>query len=163
MRGAGLRSLRDVLRPHGVMSLMVYGRYPRVGVYMMQEAFRMLGLKQDAEGIGLVKHAINALPEWHHLQMYRRIAPDLGYDSGLVDTFLHPVDRAFTVQEIMQFAQANEMKFQSWLDNLDYSVPACLRDPEDPIRKRAETLLPVDQWRLVELIAQRLGTHRFLL
>jgi len=59
--GAGLRSLRDVLRPHGVMSLMVYGRYPRVGVYMMQEAFRMLGLKQDAEGIGMVKQAINAL------------------------------------------------------------------------------------------------------
>ena len=162
--GVGLRSLRDVLRPHGVMVLMVYGRYPRVGVYMMQEAFRMLGLKQDAEGIGMVKQAINALPEWHHLQMYRRIASyDLGYDSGLVDMFLHPVDRAFTVQEIMQFAQANEMKFQSWLDNLDYSVPACVRDPEDPIRKRAEALLPVDQWRLVELIAQSLAAHNFLL
>ena len=34
---AGLRRLRDVLRrPHGVMSVMVYGRYPRLGVYMMQ-------------------------------------------------------------------------------------------------------------------------------
>ena len=63
----------------------------------------------------------------------------------------------------MQFAQANEMKFQSWLDNLDYFVSACVSDPEDPIRKRAETLPPVDQWRLVELMGQSLGTHRFLL
>jgi SAM-dependent methyltransferase len=160
---SGLRSLRDVLRPHGVMSLMLYGRYLRVGVYMMQEAFRVLGLKQDAEGIGMMKHAIDALPQWHHLQSYKRIAPDLSYDSGLVDTFLHPVDRAFTVQEIMQFAQVNEMKFQSWLDNLDYSVSACVSETEDPIRKRAETLPPVDQWRLVELMGQSLGTHRFLL
>ena len=160
---AGLRSLRDVLRPHGVMSLMLYGRYPRVGIYMMQEAFRLLGLKQDTEGIEMVKHAINELPEWHHLQSYRRTAPDLNYDAGLVDTFLHPIDRAFTVEEIMRFAQANGMKFQSWLDNLDYSVSACIEDPEDPIRKRVETLPLIDQWRLVELMGQRLGTHRFLL
>src|SRR3954466_5183914 len=32
----GLRSLRDVLAPHGVMSLMLYGHYGRLGVYMLQ-------------------------------------------------------------------------------------------------------------------------------
>lgn len=52
---AGLRCLRDVLKPHGVISLMLYGSFPRVGVYMLQEVFRQLGLKQDAEGIGIVR------------------------------------------------------------------------------------------------------------
>ena len=47
---AGLRCLRDVLKPHGVISIMLYGSFPRVGVYMLQEVFRLLGLKQDAEG-----------------------------------------------------------------------------------------------------------------
>ena len=97
---AGLRCLRDVLKPHGVISLMLYGSFPRVGVYMLQEVFRQLGLKQDAEGIGIVKRAIDVLPRWHHLNVYRQTAPDLGYNSGLVDTFLHPADRAFTVPEI---------------------------------------------------------------
>src|SRR5271170_3669527 len=79
---AGLRCLRDALKPHGVMSVMLYGSFPRVGVYMLQEVFRLLGLKQDVEGIGIVKRAINVLPRWHHLNTYRQIAPDLGYDSG---------------------------------------------------------------------------------
>ena len=34
---AGLRALRSVLRPEGVMHLMVYAPYGRTGVYMLQE------------------------------------------------------------------------------------------------------------------------------
>ena len=114
---AGLRCLRDVLKPHGVISLMLYGSYPRVGVYMMQEAFRLLGLKQDVAGVGTVKCAIDMLPKHHHLYSYRDVAPDLGYDAGLVDTFLHPIDRAFTVSQILKCTQENKLTFQSWLDN----------------------------------------------
>jgi len=161
---AGLRCLRDVLKPHGVMVLMLYGYYPRVGVYMMQEAFRLLGVKQDAAGIDLVKRVIASdfLPHRHYLRQYIQEAPDLGYDSGLVDTFLHPMDRAFTVPQILQFAQENKLKFQSWLDNLDYSVFAFLKD-EDPVRKVVDTLSPVDQWRLMELFGQALAGQKFLL
>jgi SAM-dependent methyltransferase len=160
---AGLRCLRDVLKPHGVISLMLHGSYPRVGVYMMQEAFRLLGLKQDAASVGTVKCAIDMLPKYHHLYSYRDGAHDLGYDSGLVDTFLNPIDRAFTVSQILKFTQENKLKFQSWLDNLDYSLSACIRDPQNPVRTSAETLPVVDQWRIVELMAQSLATHRFLL
>jgi SAM-dependent methyltransferase len=160
---AGLRCLRDVLRPHGVISVMVYGYYPRFGVYMMQEVFRVLGLQQDAVGIEIVKRGITDVPAWHHVRRYFAIAPDLGYDSGLVDTFLHPLDRAFTVPQVLEFASRNDLKFQSWLDTLDYSISASIMDPQNPLRQRVEMLAPAEQWRLVELIAQSLGTHRFLL
>jgi SAM-dependent methyltransferase len=160
---AGLRCLRDVLRPHGVISVMVYGYYPRFGVYMMQEVFRMLALTQDAVGIGIVKRAIEDVPAWHHVRRYLAIAPDLGYDSGLVDTFLHGLDRAFTVPQVLEFASRNNLKFQSWLDNLDYSISASIMVSQNPLRQRVETLAPAEQWRIVELIAQSLATHRFLL
>jgi SAM-dependent methyltransferase len=160
---AGLRCLRDVLRPHGVISIMVYGYYPRFGVYMMQEVFRVLGLEQDEVGIQIVKRGIKDVPAWHHVRRYFTIAPDLGYDSGLVDTFLHPLDRAFTVPQVLEFASRNDLKFQSWLDNLDYSISASIMDPQNPLRQRVETLASAEQWRLVELIAQSLGTHRFVL
>ena len=162
---AGLRRLRDVLRPpHGVMSVMVYGRYPRLGVYMMQEVFRVLGLRQDPEGVELVKRAVfHDVPAWHHLRAYTRLAPDLGYDSGLVDTFLHPLDRAYTVPEVLRFARDNGLKLQAWLDKLDYSITASIMDPENPLRRRVEALPREEQWRVVELVAQSLGTHRFLL
>ncbi|HVG49847.1 MAG TPA: class I SAM-dependent methyltransferase [Rubellimicrobium sp.] len=161
---AGLRRLRDVLRPHGVVSAMVYGRYPRLGVYMMQEVFRVLGLRQDAQGIELVKRAVvHDAPAWHHLRAYTRVAPDLGYDSGLVDTFLHPLDRAYTVPEVLRFARDNGLKLQSWLDKLDYSITASIMDPENPLRQRVGALPEEAQWQVVELVAQSLATHRFLL
>jgi len=160
---AGLRSLRDVLKPHGVMSVMLYGAFPRVGVYMLQQVFRLLDLKQDAEGIGVVKRTIDVLPKWHHLNAYRQTAPDLGYDSGLVDTFLHPADRAFTVAEILKLAQDNGLALQSWLDNLKYSLSATIGDPENPVRKLAETLPAANQWEIVELLGQSVARHNFLL
>jgi SAM-dependent methyltransferase len=158
---AGLRCLRDVLKPHGVISIMLYGSFPRVGVYMLQEVFRLLGLKQDVEGIGVVKRAIDILPKSHYLNVYRQIAPDLGYDSGLVDTFLHPVDRAFTVPQILKFAGDNDLTLQSWLDKQKYSLSATIADPH--IRKLAETLPAASQWEIVELIGQSLARHNFLL
>jgi SAM-dependent methyltransferase len=160
---AGLRCLRDVLNPHGVMSLMVYGYYARFGVYMMQEAFRLLDLQQDATGVENVKSAIQTLPSWHHLNAYVKRAPDLSYDSGFVDTFLHRMDRAFTVAQVLQFAKQNNLKLQSWLDNLDYSISASIADAQNPLRRAVEALRPADQWHLVELVAQSLPCHRFLL
>jgi SAM-dependent methyltransferase len=160
---AGLRCLRDVLRPHGVMSLMVYGYYLRFGVYMLQEVFRSLGLEQDSSAIETIKHTLNTVPKWHHVRSYTNIAPDLGYDSGLIDTFLHRQDRAYTVPQVLGFASQNGLKFLTWLDNVSYSISAYIPRPQDPLRKQVESLPAPDQWRLVELISQRLGTHRFLL
>ncbi len=160
---AGLRCLRDVLKPHGVISIMLYGYYPRVGVYMLQEVFRQLDLKQDVADIGIVKRTIDMLPSRHYLNAYRQIAPDLGYNSGLVDTFLHPADRAFTVSEILKLARDNDLTLQSWLDNLQYSLSATIGDPQNPVRKRAETLPIANQWEIVELMGQSLARHNLLL
>jgi hypothetical protein len=142
---------------------MLYGYFPRVGVYMLQEVFRQLGLKQDVAGIDIVKRAIAMLPKSHYLNVYRQIAPDLGYDSGLVDTFLHPADRAFTVSEILKLAQDNDLTLQSWLDNVQYSLSATIGDPQNPVRKRAETLPVANQWEIVELMGQSVARHNVLL
>ena len=46
----GLRALRDVLRPSGAMRLMVYARYGRAGIYMMQEYCRLLEIERVGDG-----------------------------------------------------------------------------------------------------------------
>jgi SAM-dependent methyltransferase len=155
---AALGSLREVLEPHGVISLMVYGHYPRVGVHMLQEAFRTLGVQQDAAGIEMVKHALDeVLPPWHHIHAYKD--GERWFDAGLVDTYLHPRERAYTVPEILEFVSGNHLKFQGWLDNLDYSISIHIPNPQDPLRRWIETLPASDQWRLVELIGQNLRKH----
>jgi SAM-dependent methyltransferase len=47
----GLCALRDVLRPSGAMRVMVYARYGRVGIYMMQEYCRLLGITASAKDL----------------------------------------------------------------------------------------------------------------
>ena len=41
---AGLRALRDVLKPDGAMQLMVYAPHGRSGIYMLQEFCRRIGI-----------------------------------------------------------------------------------------------------------------------
>lgn len=68
---AGLRALRDVLKPDGILSLMLYGRYHRIGVYMMQQVFRLLGCQnQTGEDIELVKSVIASLDADHAVKRY---------------------------------------------------------------------------------------------
>jgi SAM-dependent methyltransferase len=159
---AGLRMLSTVLRPHGVMSVMVYGFYPRAGVYMLQEAFRLLGLRQDQAGVEMVQHALGAVPAWHSIHSYEDVAPDLGYPSGLVDTFLHGRDRAYTVAQVLELVDECGLRFQGWLDNLDYAISAYVSDPQDPLRRAVEALPAVEHWRVVELLGQSLPQHSFL-
>src|SRR4029078_2847884 len=45
---AGLAALREVLRPDGAMHLMVYAPHGRIGVYMLQEFCRRVGLRATA-------------------------------------------------------------------------------------------------------------------
>jgi SAM-dependent methyltransferase len=157
----GLRALRDVLRPDGVMSLMLYGYYHRFGVYMMQDVFRLARLEQDEHGVNVVRQTIAALPAWHHVKAYTTQAPDLEYDAGIVDTFLHRQDRAYTVPQVLAFARENGLEFQAWLDKAKYSIARAL-PPGHPLRDTALALPREEQWRLSELLLP-LGCHRFLL
>ena len=98
---AGLRALAGVLRrrrplPHALR------RYNRAGVYTLKELFGRIGLTQDAPSLDVIKATLATLPPWHHARSYLGTAPDLAYDGGLVDTFLHPQDRAYAVPEVLR-------------------------------------------------------------
>jgi SAM-dependent methyltransferase len=84
----GLRALGSVLRPDGTIAIMVYGKYARTGVYMLQEMFRLMGLRQGEGDVATVKQTLGALPKGHVIQGYVGRAADLEYDAGIVDTFL---------------------------------------------------------------------------
>lgn len=158
---AGLRALGEVLRPHGVIFVMLYGLYPRVGVHMLQEAFRVMGLQQDADGVAMVKHTLSHVaPPWHHITRYND--PDRGFDAGLVDTFLHAREKAYTVSDILHMVSESQLKFQSWADTYDYSLARLIPDRQDPLREAIATLPLADQWRCAELIGQSFARHFFL-
>ena len=158
----GLESLRDVRADDGVMCLMLYGKYLRAGVYWIQEALSRMGIQQTKEGVAFTRTLIGALPSWHAAQAYiQSAAPDLVYDGGLVDTFLHNQDRAYAVPEILELIAASNLSFQSWSDNLLY-YPDGLIPADHALYHKLAPLPDEQQWAVVELVLQNLGTHGFL-
>jgi SAM-dependent methyltransferase len=159
---SGLRALASVLDPNtGVMSLMLYGAAARAGVYLLQDAFRRLGVKRDAEGVDFVKRAIELLPRHHYFNWYNSIAADMKTDAGVVDTLLHVQDRAYSVPEVLAFVEDNGLHFQSWLDGYYYQ-PISAFDPNSPIYAKVSQLPEREQWSVVESFGLKIGRHCFL-
>ena len=160
---AGLRALRDVLSRDGVIALMLYAKYGRAGVYMLQDLFRILGAKQDAAGVALVRQTLAAVPPNHPVQQYARMATDLHADAGLVDTFLHPRDRAYTVRDCLDLARDAGMVFQGWDESMPYSLdlPLAAQPADRGLRLALEAVSEEERWEAAELLRANMPVHFF--
>ncbi len=157
---AGLRALGSVLAPQGAMFLMVYAPVGRTGVYLLQDAFRRIGLGQTPEDVALVRAVLAGTPASHPVQDYRRRAEEeLEHDSGIVDSFLHPQDRAYSVDELLDWVERTGLGFQGWLENL-FHYPDALISPA--ILPRIAALSTREQWAVVEKMVGMPSTHCFI-
>ena len=154
----GLRTLAASLRPDGVIGIMLYATYGRLGVTMLQSVFRELGLGRDERSIAIVREALAALPPGHPVAPYLQIAPDLEFDGGLVDTFLHGRDRTYTVDECLELVDGAGLVFQDWLLKSPYHAPL---SAGDWISASIAALPMQQQWSVMEQINSRNGCHFF--
>jgi len=157
---AGLAALRDVLAPDGVMVLMLYGATVRTGVYMLQDAFRRMGIAQSSEGVVQVRQILKELPSRHYVQDYIRAADELKEDAAVVDTFLHPEDRAYIVPQVMELVEVAGLEFQNWVDNFPYWRNGGW-GPDSAIAAAVDPLSPTDHWAAVEMLGLAAGMHMF--
>ena len=157
----GLKSLASVLRPEGVMNLMVYGASLRMGVYPLQEAFRMMRVEQTQDDVDLIKTVLQSLPVDHAVQRYIHHANDLQFDAGIVDTFLNLVDRAYSVKEIFAFTRRSGLEFLSWCEPAEYSLRAQIPE-HHPLWRKLNDLSAEDAAHVCDLLLQSRGTHRWV-
>ena len=155
---AGMRSLAGLLRPHGVAAIMLYARYGRIGVEIMQAIFREIGLAQDEASLFTVKEAIALLPADHPVRSYLSFAPDLRFDAGLVDTFLHGRDRSYTVDDCLDLVASAGLVFQGWFLKSSYEPPA---PPRGGFYEAVAALPDRERWGVMERINTRNACHFF--
>lgn len=156
----GLAALKSVLAPDGAMFIMVYAAVGRAGVYLVQDALRRMGVSQTPEDVAFVRALLASLPADHPVQRYRATVSDLSYDAGLVDSFLHPQDRAYSAPEILDWVESVGLGFQSWMQNARYEPQAYLAQA---VTKRLEGLPDRDRWAAVEALQGSLLRHSFIL
>ena len=155
----GMSALAACLKADGVLAVMLYATYGRLGVQMMQSAFRDLGLTQDEPSIALVRDAIAHIEPGHPLETYLDIAFDLGDDAGLVDTFLHGRERTFTIDECRELVSSAGLVFQDLFLKAPYYPP---RNTTSAFLASVAGLPDEQQWSIMERLNPRNACHYFL-
>lgn len=158
---AGMKALAGCLRRDGVLAVMLYAKYGRIGVELLQSAFHDLGLRQDDASVQMVKETIRSLSPNHPVQSYLKMAPDLRSDAALVDTFLHSRDRSYTVDDCIDLVASAGLRFQGWLLKAPYYAHD-LSGPARAFHTAVNALPEPGIWSVMERVNTLNACHFFM-
>lgn len=158
---AGLSALAGCLRRDGVLALMLYAKYGRIGVEILESAFRDMGLGQDQASVQLVKDTLSLLPQDHPVVNYLKLARDIVSDAALVDTFLHGRQRSYTVDECIDFVESAGLVFQGWFHKTPY-YPHEFNMPMGEFYSAVTALPERKLWSVMERIQTLNAAHLFM-
>ncbi len=156
----GLHALLSVLVPGGGLGLMVYAPHGRTGVYMLQDALRLLAPEAEphAARLDAARRVMRALPESAWLRRNTLFADHLGgRDAELYDLLLNPRDRAFNVPSLHALLTDAGLSATCWMEPLRYDPSIYL--PDSRLRARAAALDPVGRAALAEALCGNMSTH----
>ena len=156
----GVRALLSVLAPGGGLGLMVYAPHGRTGVYMLQDALRLLAPADEAPAarLDVAKRVMRHLPETAWLRRNGFLDDHVnGGDAGLYDLLLNPRDRAFSVRELHALLAGEGLAVTCWVEPVRYDPIPLLPDPR--LRARVEALDPIDRAALAEALAGNISAH----
>lgn len=154
----GLRGLRSVLAPGGAVTLMVYARYGRTGVYLFQDYCRRLGVGTSPGELADLVGTLREIPLGHPLSRLVRESGDFADDDALADALCNPRDRAYSVPELFELIGEAGLRFGRWYRQAPY-LPDCGSISETPHARRIAEQDTVDQYALVELFRGTITRH----
>jgi SAM-dependent methyltransferase len=156
----GLKALVSVLAPGGGLGLMVYAPHGRTGVYMAQDALRLLAPPDEAPAarVEVAKRLWRQMPETAWLRRNPWITDhEKGGDAGLYDLLLNPRDVAFTVPAFNALITAAGLRIVCLVEPLRYDPLSYLSDPK--LRPRIEAMGAIERAALAEAITGNMGVH----
>ncbi|MGI1944298.1 class I SAM-dependent methyltransferase [Shewanella glacialipiscicola] len=145
----GLNNLAEILAPHGVMSIMLYGTYGRQALYRMIDCIDILSPIQAqiseriAPGRLLAEAAEDSLFKDNYWS-----STYLNPDVEFVDTCLNVKETSFDVTGLWQFIENAGMKFVRWVEPDVWSVDKRIKNPE--LRARLKALSEFEQYKIME-------------
>ncbi len=159
---AGLRALGTAMRPGGAMTIMVYARYGRHGIYMLQELARLLGLSINELDAAKVQKLLAMLPDRHPFRLvYARGSTAISLEE-VMDMVLNPRDLSYRVPDIRRLVDESGLGFHRWLGNAEYR-PELSSLTAAGLMPSAQTLDPWQRAAAAELAYGSLIKHSFVL
>jgi SAM-dependent methyltransferase len=154
----GLRALSSVLKPAGVMYLMLYAPYGRTGVYMLQEYCRRLGVGTSEQEINELIATLKLLPENHPFVPTLRGSRESLDADALADALLNPRERSYSVPQLFDFIERNGLSFERWYWQAPY-LPQCGAISTTPHANRLAAHSERERSTLMELWRGTMTAH----
>ncbi|HVQ99972.1 MAG TPA: class I SAM-dependent methyltransferase, partial [Mycobacterium sp.] len=158
---AGMNAVAGCLRPDGAMGVMLYAKYGRIGIELLQADFRDLGLGQNESSIALVRETLSLLSSDHPVQPYLRAARNLPSDAALVGTFLHGRERSYTVDDCLDLVTTAGLVFQGWFHKAPY-YPHDLFARPNAVYPAVNALPEPTLWSVMERLHTVNACHFFM-
>jgi SAM-dependent methyltransferase len=157
----GLRALRSVLAPDGAIYLMVYAPYGRAGVYLLQEYCRRLGIGTSTKEICDLATVVEALSPHHPLASLLRGSRDALNTDALADALLNPRDRSYSVRQLFDLVERNDLAFRRWYRQAPY-LPQCGSIAATPHAQRLALLPERECYAAMELWRGTMTAHSII-
>jgi SAM-dependent methyltransferase len=159
----GLRQLRRVLAPHGVISLMVYGTHGREPLYRMVRAIDLLVPRDRpiAERLAVARRLTREMPA-EALRVGPIALDDSIPDSEFVDRYLNVKETSYDLATLWALLERHGLRFLRWVVPADWTLP--VRTPAGG--DLTAHLTDLERYQLVEQIGWRhkleliVGTER---
>jgi SAM-dependent methyltransferase len=159
----GMKALASCVRPDGAIGVMLYAKYGRIGVELLQSVFSDIGLGQDDASVQIVKDTIAVLAPDHPIQGYLKLggSNDLEFDTGVVDTFLHRRDPNLTVDECVDLVTSAGLVFQGWFLKAPYYAHDLFNAP-NLLYPVVNALPEAKIWSVMERVQTTNACHFFM-
>ena len=158
----GLRALQSVLKPDGAIYLMVYAPYGRAGISMLQDYCRTLGIGTSEREINDLIDLLKGLPQQHPFVPTLRGSRESFDADALADALLNPRERSYSVRQLFDFIERNDLRFARWYWQAPY-LTQCGAIAATPHANRLAALPEREQYAAMELWRGTMSSHSCLI
>jgi len=153
---AGLKALKRVLKPDGILRANLHHAYQRQVILRMQEAFRLLGLFDlpTPEACQRVREFMASLAS-DELRVSLHWDPQIySDDTNIRANYLLPGDKGFLIPDLMRMLQEAELGLVCLVDYADWDPALLFKDRAMPawLQVELDKLSPAEQNHFYELI-----------
>ncbi|MEN9202622.1 MAG: class I SAM-dependent methyltransferase [Thermostichus sp. DG_1_6_bins_120] len=150
---AGLKGMRQVLKPEGIIRTNVHSLYQRQFIFHMQDAMELLGVMDEpaAKAVPILRELMEALNDASFVKSHWN-GDAIKTTTGILANFLLRSDKGFTVPQVFEMLRQAGLQFISMVNWQAWKLERVLTKPIPYAMRHIKKLSQEEQLHFIELI-----------